>query len=79
MAKLSFSCVFLLLILSSVTLMESGVEAQKRCSVVFNPNSCNLFECKKQCYQTRSGNGFCQADANFNYRCVCAYNCGAAN
>ncbi|KAG9451903.1 hypothetical protein H6P81_004807 [Aristolochia fimbriata] len=77
MAKLSFSCVFLLLVLASVALMGPRAEAQKRCSVVLNPDSCDLNKCREECYKTRDGNGVCQADPEFNYRCVCVYNCGA--
>ncbi|KAG9451940.1 hypothetical protein H6P81_004844 [Aristolochia fimbriata] len=58
MAKLSLSCVFLLLALVAALAMGPGAEAQAKCSQTLSPpNSCNQYQCKEECFQARGGTG----------------------
>ncbi|KAI0504548.1 hypothetical protein KFK09_015500 [Dendrobium nobile] len=80
MAAKHSSISFLLLILivfASVEMMVPKVEAQKRCQVILDPNSCNLPVCREECFK-RKKNGFGECISNTAgtaYACYCFYDC----
>ncbi|XP_027767959.1 uncharacterized protein LOC114074301 [Solanum pennellii] len=60
MAKFfNFALCFLLII--SVALDISQVNAQHRCTKILNPKGCVLSDCKKECFQKYNGNGLCSS------------------
>ncbi|CAN4118438.1 unnamed protein product [Withania somnifera] len=65
---------FLLVI--SVALAISQVNAQKRCTEVLDPNGCVLDDCKKECFEKHNGNGLCSSGSAIGqYVCTCVCNC----
>ncbi|PKU66568.1 Putative defensin-like protein 165 [Dendrobium catenatum] len=60
-----------------VEMMVPKVEAQKRCQVILDPNSCNLPVCREECFK-RKKNGFGECISNTAgtaYACYCFYDC----
>ncbi|KAM3288818.1 defensin-like protein [Capsicum chacoense] len=74
MAKFLNSLLSFLLIIS-VALAINQVNAQSRCTEILNPNGCVLYDCKKECFQKRNGNGLCSSAGLGQYVCTCVYNC----
>lgn len=61
----------------ALTTVVEDVKAQKRCTVILNPNSCDLSVCTEQCLKSYNGNGYCSGTGSPDgkYICSCVYNC----
>ena len=45
------------------------------CSVILHKENCELYSCKKECYQTYKGQGGCAPIPSGGYYCFCNYPC----
>ncbi|KAH0470973.1 hypothetical protein IEQ34_000696 [Dendrobium chrysotoxum] len=56
-------------------MMALTVEAQKTCSVILTPDSCNLPICRGRCFRMLRGFGACIPYDEIVFQCICVYSC----
>nr|GEX43564.1 hypothetical protein [Tanacetum cinerariifolium] len=65
------TCLLLLLIVIAV-----GVSmAEKDCRAVYDPNRCDLYECRANCYLKYTGSGYCEPLYPAGQYCLCVFDC----
>ncbi|KAK6778221.1 hypothetical protein RDI58_024939 [Solanum bulbocastanum] len=64
------------LLIVSVALDLSPVNAQRRCTEILDPNNCVPDDCKNECIQKHNGNGLCVGSSGTGqFACACTYDC----
>ena len=59
----------------AVVAMAPQAEAAKRCTVVLHKDGCQLYQCRKECYQKYKGTAVCVPTPFDIDQCNCIYNC----
>ncbi|KAH0470971.1 hypothetical protein IEQ34_000694 [Dendrobium chrysotoxum] len=67
--------ILILIVFLSAKKMVPMAEAQKACSMILIPDSCNLPICRGRCFRMLRGFGACIPYDETSFQCICVYSC----